>query len=45
MLDTRIENNQTATTAKQQMMQYKSDIVDLQYEIDDLENQAKKIFR
>lgn len=45
MLDTRIENNQTATTAKQQMMQYKSDIVDLQYEIDDLENQAKKIFK
>ena len=45
MLDNRIESNQTATTAKQQMMQYKSDIVDLQYEIDDLENQAKKIFR
>ena len=45
ILDNRLETNQTATTAKQQMMQYKSDIVDLQDEIDDLENQAKKIFR
>lgn len=45
MLDNRIESNQTATTAKQQMMQYKSDIVDLQYEIDDLENEAKRIFK
>ena len=44
-LDNKLESNQTATNAKQQMMIYKSQIADLQAELEDLPNQAKKAFK
>ncbi len=44
-LNDKIDNNLTALTAKQQMMQYKDDIVDLQYELDWLPKEAKKAFK
>lgn len=45
MLSTKMDNNITAWSAKQQMMMYKDQIVDLQYELEDLPNQAKKAFK
>ena len=44
-LDNKLESSQTATTAKQQMMIYKSQIADLQAELEDLPNKAKKAFK
>jgi archaellum component FlaC len=45
MLSTKIEDNITAGSAKQQMMMYKDQIVDLQYELEDLPKEAKRIFK
>lgn len=45
LLDQKMDSNQTALTAKQQMIQYKEQIVDLQYELEDLPNKAKKAFK
>ena len=44
-LNNKLDANQTATTAKQQMMIYKNQIADLQAELEDLPNQAKKAFK
>lgn len=44
-LDNKLNSNQTASTAKEQMMIYKSQIADLQAEMEDLPNQAKKAFK
>lgn len=45
LLDQKMDLNQTALTAKQQMIQYKEQIVDLQYELEDLPNKAKEAFK
>ena len=45
MLSTKMDSNITAWSAKQQMMMYKDQIVDLQYELEDLPNQARKAFK
>lgn len=45
MLSTKMDNSVTAWSAKQQMMIYQDQIVDLQYELEDLPNQAKKAFK
>lgn len=45
MLSTKMDSNITAWSAKQQMMMYKDQIVDLQYELEDLPNKARKAFK
>ena len=45
MLSTKMEDSITAWSAKQQMMIYKDKIVDLQYELEDLPKEAKRVFK
>ena len=44
-LSDKIDNNLTIGSAKAQMIKYKEQIVDLQAELEDLPNQAKKAFK
>ena len=44
-LEKKLQSNQTASSAKQEMINIKKDIADLQSELDDLPNKAKKAFK
>ena len=44
-LEKKLQSNQTASSAKQEMINIKKDIADLNSELDDLPNKAKKAFK
>lgn len=44
-LEKKLQSNQTASSAKQEMINIKKDLADLQSELDDLPNKAKKAFK
>ena len=44
-LEKKLQSNQTASSAKQEMINIKKDIADLKSELDDLPNKAKKAFK